>query len=160
MKQVNDVEILFDAINETPDSYQEIVKHQDAIKSLERWPLIAAINQVEPLHAPILRATSSTLGPIKARVAIPFVEEFEAISVAETVLIKSQVQLPTSGNEVFQVNSATKKDNLLTNMPTNEDHIKPALNMNHEHIEFVADSRHSKRASDNISSIFERLRRS
>lgn len=44
MKQVNDVEILFDAMSENPDSYQEIVQHQDAQKSLARWPLIASIN--------------------------------------------------------------------------------------------------------------------
>ena len=46
MKQESDVAILFDAISENPDSYQEIVQHQDAMKSLKRWPLIAAINGI------------------------------------------------------------------------------------------------------------------
>jgi len=50
MKKPNDVEALFIAIDEDPDKYQEITRDQDAVLAIERWPLIAAINQISPIH--------------------------------------------------------------------------------------------------------------
>jgi len=161
MKQMNDVEILFDAINENPDSYQEIVQHQEVMKSLERWPLIAALNQVIPLEAPNPRVAVSILRPIKVAESTPTVTASEAISTTDTLLIKSKVEIPENGNEITATALQVECDDILTNVQTNDGFITPAIEVNHKTSEFMTDSRQSNRASsENISSIFERLKRS
>lgn len=47
MKSPNDISSLFKMLGENPEQYQEIVRDIDALKSRERWPLLAAIQASE-----------------------------------------------------------------------------------------------------------------
>ena len=129
MKQMNDVEILYDAINENPETYQEIVQHQEVMKSLERWPLIAAINQITPLEAPAPRAAVLISSQAKIIRPTPIVAVSETIFIEETLVEKPSIEI-------------TEKDN-------------------EKNSELAFNSRNNNRAaSENISSLFERLKRS
>lgn len=150
MKHENDVEILFSEINENPDSYQEIVQHQDAMKSLERWPLIAVINHVTPFEvrghpivAPVLKRDQDVVPQSITSVS-------ETISITETQLINTEV------DDLANSNKTTPHT-----LSTDEAVVAPTNEVNHKTSEFVSDSRRSnKSASENISSIFERLKHS
>jgi hypothetical protein len=129
MKQMNDVEILYDAINENPETYQEIVQHQEVMKSLERWPLIAAINQITPLEAPAPRAAVLISRPAKIIRPTPIVAVSETIFIEETLVEKPSIEISEKDNEQIS--------------------------------EIAFNSRNTNRAaSENISSLFERLKRS
>jgi hypothetical protein len=71
MKKTTDVEALFNAIEEDPNNYREIVQTEDANKSLGRWSLISAIHQMDhskeakSMHAkPTLRTLQAGLQPL------------------------------------------------------------------------------------------------
>ena len=69
MKQKNDVDILFDAIDEDPNKYQEIVGYQENMKSLARWPLVVAINEVAPIESTSTVLTSEVISDFKVKVS-------------------------------------------------------------------------------------------
>ena len=149
MKQMNDVEILFDAINENPDTYQEIVQHQEVMKSLERWPLIAAINQVTPLEAPTPRAAVSIFSSPKALEPKPKAIVLEAIFIEEVLIEKPSIDIYDELNEIAAKPFA------------DENIAAPAIEVKEKISEFALNSRSNNRAaSENISSMFERLKRS
>jgi hypothetical protein len=129
MKQKSDVAILFDVISENPDSYQEIVQNQEVMKSLERWPLIAAINQITPLEAPVPRAAVLISSPAKMIRPAPKVAVSETIFIEEKLVEKPSIEISEKDNEQIS--------------------------------EIAFNSRNNNRAaSENISSLFERLKRS
>lgn len=149
MKQMNDVEILYDAINENPDTYQEIVQHQEVMKSLERWPLIAAINQVAPLEAPTPRAAMSIFSSPKALEPKPKTIVSEAIFIEEVLIEKPSIDI---SDEINEIDAKPFADESIAT---------PAIEVKEKISEFVLNSRNNNRAaSENISSMFERLKRS
>jgi hypothetical protein len=177
MKHENDVEILFDAISENPDSYQEIVQHQDAIKSLERWPLIAAINGIA---SNVIKPSSEFTKEIAISTALESREALTEISsipqiklqkksglhplasLSEVVITEkilevrevftSAAEVERAAPEVIQQASpqALEEDSIAKASETSTSKSLLALNL----------SGHEKIASQKISAIFDRLKHS
>jgi len=161
MKQMNDVEILYDAINENPETYQEIVQHQEIMKSLERWPLIAAINQIAPLEAPTPRAAVLVSSPAKLFQPTPKVTVAETIFIAEVMVEKPSVEISDKNDEIVDDAPSIQSEEISAEVFADENLSTPAIEVNEKISEFAFNSRNNNRAaSENISSMFERLKRS
>jgi len=161
MKQKSDVAILFDVISENPDSYQEIIQHQEVMKSLERWPLIAAINQITPLEAPVPRAAVLISSPAKMIRPAPKVAVSETIFIAEALVEKTSIEIPDKNNEIAGEASSIESVEISAKAFADETLSTPAIEVNEKISELAFISRNNNRAaSENISSLFERLKRS
>jgi hypothetical protein len=161
MKQMNDVEILYDAINENPETYQEIVQHQEVMKSLERWPLIAAINQITPLEAPTPRAEVLMSSPEKMIRPAPKVAVLETIFIAEALVEEASIEISNQDHEIADEALSIESVEISAKVFADESLPTPAIEANEKVSELAFNSRNSnKAASENISSLFERLKRS
>ena len=161
MKQKSDVAILFDVISENPDSYQEIVQHQEVMKSLERWPLIAAINQITPLEAPVPRAAVLISRPAKIIRPTPIVAVSETIFIEETLVEKPSIEISEKDNEIDDEALSIESVKTSAKVFADETLYTPAIEANEKISKPTFNSRNNNRAaSENISSLFERLKRS
>jgi len=161
MKQMNDVEILYDAINENPETYQEIVQHQEVMKSLERWPLIAAINQITPLEAPTPRAAVLISSPVQMIRPTPKVAVSETIFIAEALVEKASIEISDNDNEIVDEAPSIQSVEISAKVIADDNLSTPIIEVNEKLSELAFNSRNNNRAaSENISSMFERLKRS
>ncbi|MEI6183369.1 MAG: BcsR/BcsP family cellulose biosynthesis protein [Polynucleobacter sp.] len=161
MKQMNDVEILYDAINENPETYQEIVQHQEVMKSLERWPLIAVINQITPLEVPVPREAVLISSPAKMIRPAPKVAVSETIFIAEALVEKPSIEIPGKNNEIDDEALSIESVKTSAKVFADETLYTPAIEANEKISKPTFNSRNNNRAaSENISSLFERLKRS
>ena len=163
MKQMNDVDVLFEAIDENPDHYQEIVQHQDAIKSLGRWPLISAINQVTPIEKAKPAKTKPAMQPSQKSVAVTeqVISEIVMLTQTQTAVTEEAEVITLAVDEVLAVEvPVVEQQPAVVNAPIEEKRIKP-FHLNQLINTLVVDTAHIKSAStENISSLFERLNRS
>ena len=152
MTQKNDVELLYSSIDANPESYQEILQDQGTAMSLKRWPLIAAINHATPAnaftHLESLSVALEVEQIVIAKMDVAVIPNFTQSQIIQKVISPTNVELLHKVNE----NAKPKK--------VQEEIIAP-LALTPLTSAFVVDTAHINTASsDDISSIFARLKRS
>jgi|GEM_PF-613860 len=161
MKQKNDVDILFDAIDEDSNKYQEIVGQQENLKSISRWPLIAAINEVTPIENTSTELASEVIKDIKISVS-----GTKQVLTERTLITKTQIEKVREKDIKHESVMPQKVVVQKTyEMPSSKTLVKTILNepflLQDQANVLVVDTSHIKPASsESISSIFERLKSS
>jgi hypothetical protein len=144
MKQISDVENLYNTIQENSHTYQDVVQTEDTQKSIKRWSLISAFYQLHDSNEANSINTKAALRHSKVRpqslannIQIPEIAkaENEIFIEEELLLSRSQLATPIIGVDFIKPVQINKKNNAL-----------------------AADISHIQMASsENLTSLFERL---